>query len=54
MDDVYKPEQYTGSSTFVHLHNHTVFSMLDGVASPEQYAEQCYKRKYPEIGRAHV
>ena len=49
MDDVYKPEQYTGSSTFVHLHNHTVFSMLDGVASPEQYAEQCYKRKYPAM-----
>ena len=27
-----------------HLHNHTLYSMLDGVASAEQYAEACVKR----------
>ncbi len=45
----YKPEDYTGPSQFVHLHNHTVFSTLDGVATPEQYAEQCKKRGYPAM-----
>jgi len=38
--------EYQGSSDFVHLHSHTLYSMLDGVASPAQYAEACYKRKY--------
>ena len=38
--------EYLGSSAFVHLHSHTLYSMLDGVASPAQYAEACYKRKY--------
>jgi len=45
----YDPSMYTGPSHFVHLHNHTLFSMLDGVASPEQYAEQCAKRGYPAM-----
>ncbi len=40
---------YNGPSHFVHLHNHTVFSTLDGCASPEQYAEQCKKRGYPAM-----
>lgn len=40
---------YAGPSDFVHLHSHTLFSMLDGVASPMQYAEECYKRKYPAM-----
>ncbi len=43
------PEMYKGPSNFVHLHNHTVFSTLDGVATPEQYAEQCKKRGYPAM-----
>jgi len=43
------PEQYTGPAHFVHLHNHTVFSALDGVSTPEQYAEQCYLRGYPAM-----
>lgn len=46
---LFTPEQYTGPSELVHLHNHTVFSVLDGVATPEQYAEQCYKRGYPAM-----
>lgn len=41
--------EYKNDTTFVHLHNHTVFSALDGVATPEQYAEQCYIRKYPAM-----
>lgn len=45
----YKPEDYSGPKEFVHLHNHTVFSALDGVATPEQYAEQCYVRGYPAM-----
>lgn len=45
----FKPEDYTGPSEFVHLHNHTVFSALDGVATPEQYAEQCVKWGYPAM-----
>ncbi len=43
------PEEYTGASQFVHLHNHTVFSTLDGVATPEQYAAQCKQRGYPAM-----
>jgi DNA polymerase-3 subunit alpha len=45
----YKPEDYKGPSEFVHLHNHTVFSAMDGVATPEQYAQQCYDRGYPAM-----
>ena len=45
----YTPEQYNGPSEFVHLHNHTVFSALDGVASPEQYARECASRGYPAM-----
>jgi len=40
---------YSGDNSFVHLHSHTLYSMLDGVASPMQYAEECYKRKYPAM-----
>ncbi len=46
MSEEFSPEEYTGPSDFVHLHNHTVFSALDGVATPEQYAEQCAARGY--------
>lgn len=47
--DAFLPSQYNGPNEFVHLHNHTVFSALDGVATPEQYAEQCYERGYPAM-----
>lgn len=46
---VYTPDQYKGPSHFVHLHNHTIFSAQDGVATPEQYAEQCKLRGYPAM-----
>ncbi len=43
------PDQYTGPSEFVHLHNHTILSVLDGVARPDDYAEACGTRGYPAI-----
>lgn len=49
MSNDYAPEDYRGPKEFVHLHNHTVFSALDGVATPEQYAEQCAERGYPAM-----
>jgi len=49
MPEEFKPEEYKGPTEFVHLHNHTVFSALDGVATPEQYAEQCFSRGYPAM-----
>ncbi len=45
----FKPEDYKGPSHFAHLHNHTIFSSLDGVATPDQYADQCVKRGYPAM-----
>ena len=36
-------------SPFVHLHAHTIFSFLDGVSSPQQYAERCYNLGYPAM-----
>lgn len=42
-------EQYPGSSDFVHLHAHTLFSMLDGVAQPDEYFKACAERKWPAM-----
>lgn len=39
--------QFPGPSEFVHLHNHTLFSILDGVAQPDQYFKGCAERKWP-------
>lgn len=39
-------EEYTGSSSFTHLHQHSIASVLDGVATAEQYANECVKRKW--------
>lgn len=41
--------QYNGPNEFVHLHNHTVFSTLDGCATPEQYAEKCVEFGHPAM-----
>lgn len=43
------PEDYTGPREFVHLHNHTVFSAQDGVATPEQYAARCVEFGHPAM-----
>jgi DNA polymerase-3 subunit alpha len=42
-------KQYPGPSEFVHLHNHTLFSLLDGVANPSDYFRSCAERKWPAI-----
>ena len=36
-------------SDFAHLHIHTTFSALDGVATPDEYFEICEKRGYGAI-----
>ncbi len=38
---------YPGPSQFVHLHNHTIFSPLDGVATPDEYFDGCKLRGHP-------
>lgn len=40
-------QRFPGPSEFVHLHNHTLFSVLDGVAAPEEYFKGCAERKWP-------
>lgn len=45
----YLSEQYAGPSDFCHLHCHTIFSPLDGVATPSQYAERCAEYKQTAI-----
>lgn len=42
-------EQYTNNQIYVPLHCHSVFSTLDGVCTPEQYADECAKRGYPAM-----
>jgi DNA polymerase-3 subunit alpha len=41
------PEKYPGNTEFCHLHNHTIFSVLDGIASPDDYFKGCAERKWP-------
>lgn len=36
-------KHYPGPKDFVHLHNHTIYSSLDGVASPDEYFEGCHE-----------
>jgi len=38
-DEAYR--DYPGPTDFVHLHNHTLFSPLDGIATPDQYFSAC-------------
>ena len=38
-----------GPTEFVHLHAHTIFSTLDGVARPEQYFSTCVDRGWPAV-----
>lgn len=39
--------KYPGPKDFVHLHNHTIYSALDGVAKPEEYFEGCHECDLP-------
>lgn len=45
----FTPELYTGPKHFAHLHNHTVYSSLDGVGSPEEYAKRCVDFGHPAM-----
>lgn len=49
MDEIsqFDPSQYTGPTGFAHLHSHSIYSALDGVATVQQYAEACSKRDWP-------
>lgn len=38
-----------GASDFAHLHVHTLFSILDGVARPHEYCELAYKNGWPGV-----
>jgi DNA polymerase-3 subunit alpha len=42
-------KQFSGPSELCHLHNHTLFSILDGCAAPEQYFQSCAERKWPAL-----
>lgn len=37
-------------SSFVHLHNHTEFSMLDGMAKVDMLAEEVVRQGMPAVG----
>ena len=38
------------NSSFVHLHNHTEFSMLDGMAKVDMLADEVVRQKMPAVG----
>lgn len=40
-------QKYPGPSEFVHLHNHTLFSPLDGIATPGEYFGACAELGHP-------
>ena len=42
-------KKYPGSSEFVHLHIHSLFSQLDGVAEPKEYAQRAKEFGMPAI-----
>jgi len=41
--------KYPGPTDFVHLHTHTIFSPLDGIASPDDYMERCVELNMPAV-----
>ena len=38
------------NSSFVHLHNHTEFSMLDGMAKVDMLADEVVRQGMPAVG----
>jgi DNA polymerase-3 subunit alpha len=40
---------YDGPAGFVHLHVHSVYSLLDGVATPDQMFAECKTRGWPAL-----
>lgn len=43
-------QKFPGPNEFVHLHTHSLFSTLDGVATPEQYIKRAAQTKQPAFG----
>lgn len=48
-DIIYTPDMYTGPKHFAHLHNHSIYSSLDGVGGPEEYAKKCVEFGHPAM-----
>lgn len=46
---LYTPDMYKGPRQYAHLHAHTIYSTLDGVASPSSYAEKCKEFDFPAM-----
>lgn len=42
----YTEFDYTGPTDFVHLHNHSIYSTLDGVATIDEYAKKCLENNW--------
>jgi len=42
-------DKYPGPTNFVHLHTHSIFSPLDGIASPNDYMERCVELGMPAV-----
>lgn len=38
---------YNGPKEFAHLHSHSIYSALDGVATIPEYANRCYENNWP-------
>lgn len=39
-------KSYSGPTDFVHLHNHSIYSALDGVATIDEYAKRCIENRW--------
>lgn len=48
-DEVVDEVEYDGANDFVHLHGHTIYSTLDGVATPEELFSTCQERGWPAL-----
>ncbi len=42
-------EKYPGPTDLVHLHTHSIFSPLDGIASPTDYMKRCVELEMPAV-----
>lgn len=44
--NIVDPSEYPNTTSFAHLHLHTISSALDGVGTLDQYAEACIQRQW--------
>ena len=42
-------DKYPGPANLVHLHTHSIFSPLDGIASPADYMKRCVELEMPAV-----